>query len=39
VLHFTGKREAIIEFLEMVKKYGREFWLENPKALIEYLEK
>lgn len=38
-LHFTGKREAIIEFLEMVKKYGREYWLENPKELIECLEK
>ena len=23
----------------MVKKYGRKYWLENPKALIEYLEK
>jgi len=37
-LHFTGERKAIIEFLEVVKKYGREFWLKNPKALIEYLE-
>ena len=23
----------------MAKKYGRKYWLENPKALIEYLEK
>ena len=38
-LHFTGKREAIIEFLEMVKEYGRKYWLGNPKELIEYLEK
>jgi len=38
-VHFMGKRVAIIEFLEMVKKYGRKYWLENPKELIEYLEK
>lgn len=40
-LHFTGERKAIIEVLEVVKKYGREYWLGNgnPKALIEYLEK
>jgi len=40
-LHFTGERKAIIEVLEVVKEYGREYWLGNgnPKALIEYLEK
>jgi subtilisin family serine protease len=38
-LHFTGEKDAIIKFLEIVKEEGRKFWLENPKALIEYLEK
>jgi hypothetical protein len=37
-LHFKGEREAITKFLEMVKKYGRKYWLENPKELIEYSE-
>ena len=38
-LHFTGEQEAIIKFLEMVKEYGRNTWLEKPDLLIEYLEK
>jgi len=37
-VHFKGEREAIIEFLEMVKTYGREYWLGKPDALIEYLK-
>ena len=36
-LHFTGKEQAIIEFLEVVKEQGREYWLEKPEALIKYL--
>jgi len=37
-VHFTGKQEVIIKFLEEVKKNGPKFWLENPKELIKYLE-
>lgn len=38
-VHFIGKQEAIIEFLKVVKERGREFWLEEPEALIKYLKK
>jgi hypothetical protein len=38
-VHFIGEKEAIIKFLEIVKEEGHKYWLENPKALIEYLEK
>lgn len=38
-VHFIGKQEAIIKFLRVVKERGREFWLEKPEALIEYLKK
>ena len=37
-VHFTGKREAITKFLEVVKEQDRMFWLENPGSLIKYLE-
>jgi len=38
-VQFIGNQEKIIDFLEIVKKRGREFWLKNPQALIEYLQK
>lgn len=38
-VQFIGKQETIINFLELVKRRGREFWLKNPKALLEYLKK
>ncbi|MCK4246630.1 hypothetical protein KAX14_05290, partial [Candidatus Bipolaricaulota bacterium] len=38
-VHFIGEKEAIIKFLEIVKEEGHKYWLENPKALIEYLKK
>ena len=38
-IHFIGKRQAVIEFLKVVKEQGREFWVENPKRLIEHLKK
>jgi len=38
-VHFIGKQEAIIKFLTVVREHGREFWLENPEELIEYLKK
>jgi len=37
-LHFTGEKDAIIKFLEIVKEEGREFWLVNTGALIKYLK-
>ena len=37
-VQFMGEKEAIIKFLGIVKEEGREFWLVDPKALIEYLE-
>lgn len=37
-IHFMGKQEAVIDFLEKVKDQGRDFWLEEPKRLIERLE-
>lgn len=38
-VHFKGKRENIIGFLEMVKERKREFWLEAPERLIGQLER
>ena len=37
-LQFTGEREDIIKFLDLVKEEGRDYWLKNPGALIKYLE-
>ena len=38
-VHFIGERERIIEFLNHAGEFGRDFWLENPGALSEMLEK
>ncbi len=37
-IHFKGKKEAIIEFLNKVEAQSREYFLVNPEALIEFLE-
>ena len=37
-IHFKGKKEAIIEFLNKVEAQSREYFLVNPEALIELLE-
>jgi len=37
-LHFTGEKEAIIEFLNKVEEPSREYFLENPDVLIEIFE-
>ena len=37
-VHFMGKKEDIIEFLNKVEAQSREYFLENPEALIEFLE-
>ena len=37
-VHFMGKQAAIIRFLELVKKQGRNFWIENPEKLIGQLK-
>jgi len=36
-VHLRGKREDVIGFLDRVREEGREFLMENPKALMELL--
>ncbi len=37
-VQFVGATENIIEFLNIVVEQGRDFWQENPSALVEFLE-
>ncbi|MDJ0600009.1 MAG: hypothetical protein QNJ37_14350 [Crocosphaera sp.] len=36
-IHFIGDDEAIIKLLDTIKDQGRDFWIENPSALVEIL--
>lgn len=36
-LHFVGDPDVIVAFLDRAKELGRDFWLENPGALADYL--
>jgi hypothetical protein len=36
-VHLKGEREDVIRFLDRVREEGREFWMENPKVLMELL--
>ena len=37
-VHFIGKREYIIEFLNEMEAGGNEHWQQNPEKVIEYLK-
>ncbi len=37
-VQFVGETENIIEFLNIVAERGRDFWQENPSALVEFME-
>lgn len=37
-VHFKGKEEAIIRFLEKVRSAGRNHWVRNPEDILNYLK-
>ncbi len=38
-VHFKGSQDSVIYFLDVVKKMGRKYWLQNPLMLIRCLKK
>lgn len=37
-VHFKGKEESIIRFLEKVRSAGRNHWVRNPEDVLNYLK-
>lgn len=38
-VHFVGKKEAAIQFLEEVRERDRKAWMAEPRTLIQYLKR